>query len=86
MTSLRKDQEGTAAIQDDIIVHGRSVAEHDKRLQEVFNIIAKSGLKLNERKCEIRKPKICYFAQIQIKYEQFWNFRHHRRYPNCDKD
>ena len=64
MTSLLKDQEGTAAIQDDIIVYGRSVAEHDKRLQEVFEIIAKSGLKLNEKKCEIRKPKICYFGSV----------------------
>ncbi|KAL9963006.1 hypothetical protein ACROYT_G032167 [Oculina patagonica] len=64
MTSLLKDQEGTTAIQDDIIVYGRSVAEHDKRLQEVFEIIAKSGLKLNEKKCEIRKPKICYFGSV----------------------
>ena len=64
MTSLLKDQEGTAAIQDDIIVYGRSVEEHDKRLQEVFEIIAKSGLKLNEKKCEIRKSKICYFGSV----------------------
>ena len=64
MASQLKDQEGTAAIQDDIIVYGRSVAEHDKRLQEVFEIIAKSGLKLNEKKCEIRKPKICYFGSV----------------------
>ena len=64
MTSLVKDQEGTAAIQDDIIVYARSVAEHDKRLQEVFEIIAKSGLKLNKRKCEICKPKICYFGSV----------------------
>jgi len=61
MTSLLKDQEGTAAIQDDIIVYGRTVAEHDKRLQEVFNIISKSGLKLQEKKYEICKPKIYYF-------------------------
>ena len=64
MTSLLKDQEGTAAIQDDIIVYGRSIAEHDKRLQEVFETIAKSGLKLNEKKCEICKPKICYFGSV----------------------
>ena len=64
MTSLLKDREGTAAIQDDIIVYGRSVAQHDKRLQEVFETIAKSDLKLNEKKCEIRKPKICYFGSV----------------------
>ena len=64
MTSLLKYQKGAAAIQDDVIVYGRSVAEHDKRLQEVFQIIAKSGLKLNKRKCEICKPKICYFGSV----------------------
>ncbi|XP_074629572.1 uncharacterized protein LOC141887195 [Acropora palmata] len=62
MANLLKDQEGVAAIQDDIIVFGRSVAEHDARLQEVFATIEKCGLKLNEKKREIRKPKICYFG------------------------
>ena len=64
MANLLKDQEGVAAIQDDIIVFGRSVAEHDARLQQVFATIDKSGLKLNEKKCEIRKPKICYFRNV----------------------
>ena len=64
MTNLLKDQEGVAAIQEDIIVFGRSVAEHDARLQQVFQTIEKSALKLNEKKCEIRKPKICYFGNV----------------------
>ena len=64
MTNLLNDQEGVAAIQDDIIVYGRTVEEHDARLQKVFVTIAKSGLKLNEKKCEIRKPKICYFGNV----------------------
>ena len=64
MANLLKDQEGVAAIQDNIIVFGRSVAEHDARLQQVFATIEKSGLKLNEKKCEIRKPKICYFGNV----------------------
>ena len=37
--NLLKDQEGMAAIQDDIIVFGRSVAEHDTGLQHVFEAI-----------------------------------------------
>ena len=64
MTNLLKDQEGVAAIQDDIIVYERTVAEHDAVLQRVFETIAKSGLKLNEKKCEIRKPKIYYFGSV----------------------
>ena len=42
MINLLNDQEGEAAIQDDIIVFGRSVAEHDARLQQVFETIEKS--------------------------------------------
>jgi len=64
MTNLLKDQESVAAIQDDIIVYRRTVAEIDAVLQRVFETIAKSGLKLNEKKCEIRKPKICYFGSV----------------------
>ena len=64
MANLLKDQEGVAAIQDDTIVFGRSVAEHDARLQQVFATIEKSGLKLNEKKCEIQKPKICCFGNV----------------------
>ena len=64
MTNLLKDHEGVAAIQDDIIVFGRSVAEYDARLQQVFPTIGKSGLKFNDKKCEIRKPKICYFGNV----------------------
>ena len=64
MTNLLKDQEGVAVIQDDIIVYGETVQEHDTRLQQVFQMIARSGLKLNEKKCEICKPKICYFGNV----------------------
>ena len=64
MTNLLKDQEGVAGIQDDIIVYGGTVAEHDARLQQVFETIARSGLKLNEKKSEICKPKICYFGNV----------------------
>ena len=67
MTNLLKDQEGVAVIQDDIIVYGGTVAEHDARLQQAFETIARPGLKLNEKKCEICKPKICYFGNVICK-------------------
>ena len=87
MANLLKDQEGVAAIQDDIIVFGSSVAEHDARLQQVFAIIEKSGMKLNEKKWEIRKPKICYFGNMvqSKKSKQFKISLHHITYQNCAK-
>ena len=48
MTNFLKDQDGVAAIQDDIIVYRKTVGEHDASLQRVFKTIAESGLKLNE--------------------------------------
>ena len=30
----------------------------------MFEMIPRSGLKLNEKKCEICKPKICYFGNV----------------------
>ena len=67
MTEMLKDLEGADAIQDDIIIYGKSIPAHDRRLQEVFETIAKSGLKLNKRKCEIRKSKLCYFGNVLSK-------------------
>ena len=64
ITNLLKDQRGVAAIQDDIIVDGKTVAEHDASLQRVLKTIAESGLRLNEKKGEIRKPKICFFGNV----------------------
>ena len=64
MTNLLKDQEGVAAIQDDVTDSGRTVEERDARLRKVLATIPKTALKLNEKKCEIRKPKICYFGNV----------------------
>jgi len=67
MTNLLRNHDGVAAIQDDIIViivYGKTVAEHDLSLQRVFKTIAESGLKLNEKKREINKPKIRYFGNV----------------------
>ena len=47
--------DGVAVYQDDIIISGIDVKEHDERLQQVLNIIEKSGLKLNSTKCRIRR-------------------------------
>ena len=41
--------EGVANITDDLIVHGKDVKEHDKRLYAVLNRILECGLTLNGR-------------------------------------
>ena len=47
MTELLGDIEGVQVIIDDILIHGRTMKEHDKRLKETLKLIEESGIKLN---------------------------------------
>ncbi len=44
--------EGVANIADDLVVHGKDRAEHDRRLYAVLDRLQEVGLTLNPRKCE----------------------------------
>jgi hypothetical protein len=56
--------EGCEIIIDDILVHGATTEEHDKRLSAVMNAIKESGLKLNKEKCHIRKKSVKFFGHV----------------------
>jgi hypothetical protein len=47
---------------DDILIHRKTLEEHDARLQKVLNTIEKSGLKLNKDQCHIQKNELTYFG------------------------
>ena len=49
---------------DDIIVFSKTPEEHLKRLQGVFDKLAKAGLKLKPSKCEFFKSRINYLGHI----------------------
>ena len=49
---------------DDIIVFSKTPEEHLKRLQGVFEKLAKAGLKLKPSKCEFFKSRITYLGHI----------------------
>ncbi len=51
MSTLLKDNAGTVAVMDDILVFGRDKEEHDRNLKAVLKSIKISGLKLNKEKC-----------------------------------
>ena len=50
--------------QDDFVVWGKTLQEHDERLRKVFLKIRESGLKLNKTKCQIRKQPIVFLGHI----------------------
>ena len=47
MSDLLRGKEGTKVIMDDILVHGKSIVEHDVRLESILDTVKESGLKLN---------------------------------------
>ena len=50
--------EGAYNIHDDIIIHGRTVKEHDSGLHKTIECICDKGLTLNPEKCVFRFPRI----------------------------
>ena len=64
MTALLKGIEGILIYQDDILVYGSIVEEHDKRLNTVLDRIIASGLQLNKKKCQIRQKFLTFLGHI----------------------
>ncbi len=61
ISEIISEIDGAANDQDDIIVFGRDMEEHDKALNQVLDRVRESGLKLNKGKCVIRvteKPSL----------------------------
>lgn len=49
---------------DDMVVHGKTKAEHDENLREIFERIRKHGLSLNLKKCMISQQEIPFLGFI----------------------
>ena len=56
--------EGAYNIHDDIIIHGRTVEEHDSRLQKTIECICDKGLTLNPEKCVFRMPQLTFMKYL----------------------
>lgn len=61
------DCEGVQNISDDIVIHGRDKAEHDKRLCKALQRIKEKGLTLNQAKCEFSMNKITFMGHVMSK-------------------
>ncbi|KAK9736835.1 Reverse transcriptase (RNA-dependent DNA polymerase) [Popillia japonica] len=58
---------GVVVHADDIVVSGRNVTDHDKKLEIVLKTLRDNGVTLNLRKCEFRKTQIQYLGYIVSK-------------------
>ena len=64
VSNMVQDIEGCEAIVDDILIWGKDIAEHDKRLKQVLDRIRGYGMKLNRSKCEFRRNSISYVGHV----------------------
>ena len=62
--SIISDIQGSANSQDDIVIWGKTFAEHDNRLRKVLLKVRESSLKLNKNKCQCYKNSIVFLGQI----------------------
>ena len=67
MSQVLESIDGAEAIADDILVWGRDIQEHNARLKRVLDRIQDVNLKLNQKKCQIRKEEITYVGHLLTK-------------------
>ena len=58
------DCPGTVNIAEDIVVHGRTTEEHDRRLLKVLERLHKRGLTLNSKKCNFQMPRVKFMGYL----------------------
>ena len=67
--------EGVIGITDDIIIHDKDDAEHDRRLHKFMRVAREHGLVLN-KKCEVKSNSVKFFGCVYDK---------HRAHPDPSK-
>ena len=58
---------GTVSIADDIVVCGKTEAEHDWNLHNLMEVAKRHGLVFNSEKCELKVPQIKFFGMMYDK-------------------
>ena len=64
MSEILQEMEGTVCLMDDILVHGKSQEEHDRRLVAVLHRLQEAGITLNEKKCAFSQNQVKFLGQI----------------------
>ena len=64
MSKCLRDLDGVVCLMNDVLVHGKTVSEHDERLAKVLQIIQKVGMTLNKDKCQFSQKSIMFLGQL----------------------
>ena len=62
------DIEGVLNIADDLVVHGKSIEEHDQSLHKRLQRLEEKNLTLSPMKCEFRMDKVVFMGLLLSKY------------------
>ncbi|XP_064475331.1 uncharacterized protein K02A2.6-like [Ornithodoros turicata] len=64
ISQVLPDEDGIINISDDILVSGRSIEEHDRRLRLVLKNLEEAGLTLNLKKCVLGSRSVKFFGHV----------------------
>ena len=64
---IAESGDGVTGIADDIVVHGKSIIEHDKALHRLMRAAVRFGLVFRYEKCAIRQEEIKFYGWIWSK-------------------
>ena len=55
---------GVVKSMHDVLVYGRTVAEHDENLYELFKVIVENGMTLNQDKCFFSENEVEFLGYV----------------------
>ena len=68
ISQVTSDIEGVVNTADDLIVHGKTVVEHDQTLQKLFARLQERNLALNGEKCTFGIGKVVFMGILLSKH------------------
>ena len=64
LQQVLQECEGAHNILDDIIVHGETEEEHDRRFDRVVQVLYEKGLTLNREKCQYKMSRLDFMGHV----------------------
>ncbi|XP_024885717.1 uncharacterized protein K02A2.6-like, partial [Temnothorax curvispinosus] len=64
MSTVLDGLQNVVNLSDDVLVHGRTLEEHDKCLRAVLQRLSEAGLTLNKNKCVFRQKRVRFLGYI----------------------
>ena len=67
MDQILEHCEGVIVIADDVVVHGKDDAEHNRHLHNLMQVACEHGLIFNWEKCDVKATSVTFFSTVYDK-------------------